>query len=91
MAARIDKNGCKSCVWLTRSAPPRARPRYQAKKPIHIENRPTYTNPTQAEVATGCVGHSTSVAGRVTGRAITHTQQITRSAPSAGVTLAPKM
>ena len=41
IAARIEKNGCSSCVWLTRSAPPRASPRYQAKKPAHIENTPT--------------------------------------------------
>ena len=35
------RNGCTSCTWLTRSAPPRARPRYQAKKPAHMENTPT--------------------------------------------------
>ena len=40
-AARIDRKGCSNWVWLTRSAPPSARPRYQAKKPTHIENTPT--------------------------------------------------
>src|SRR6185369_13148305 len=29
-----DRNGWTSCTWLTRTVPPIARPRYQAKKPI---------------------------------------------------------
>lgn len=90
-AARMERKGCSSCVWLTRRAPPRASPRYQAKKPAHIENTPTYRKPPQAEGATGWLGHSHSVAGRETGSAIRHTQQITRSAPSAGVMRAPWM
>ena len=36
-----DRNGCTSCTWLTRTVPPSARPRYQAKKPSHIENSVT--------------------------------------------------
>ena len=36
-----DRKGWTSCTWLTRSAPPQARPRYQAKKPIHIEKSET--------------------------------------------------
>ena len=35
------RNGCTSCTWLTRTVPPSARPRYQAKKPSHIENTVT--------------------------------------------------
>ena len=88
-ANRIDRKGCRSCVWLTRSAPPMASARYQAKKPIHIENMPTYTNAAQATGATGCAGQVSQVPGSVTGRASTVTQQITRSAPRAGVTCAP--
>ena len=36
-AKRSERNGCTSCTWLTRTAPPSASPRYQAKKPSHIE------------------------------------------------------
>ena len=32
------RKGCTSCTWLTRTTPPSARPRYQAKNPSHIEN-----------------------------------------------------
>ena len=35
------RKGCSSCTWLTRTVPPSARPRYQAKKPSHIENSVT--------------------------------------------------
>ena len=37
-AAISARKGCRSCTWLTRSTPPSARPRYQAKKPSHMEN-----------------------------------------------------
>ena len=40
-AMSIEKKGCTSCTWLTRTVPPSARPRYQAKNPIHIENTAT--------------------------------------------------
>ncbi len=40
-ANSMDKNGCTSCTWLTRTVPPSARPRYQPKKPSHIENTAT--------------------------------------------------
>ena len=36
-AASMDTKGWISCTWLTRRAPPQASPRYQAKKPSHIE------------------------------------------------------
>ena len=35
------RKGCTSCTWLTRTVPPSARPRYQAKNPIHMENSVT--------------------------------------------------
>jgi hypothetical protein len=88
-AARMLTNGCSSCSWLTRSAPPSASPRNQAKKPAHMENTPTYSRASQAEVLTGCSGQVSSAPGTVSGSAITQTQLITRSAPSTGVTLAP--
>jgi len=37
----------------------------------------------------GCAAQSSSAPGKVTGRAASVTQQITRSAPSAGVMRAP--
>ena len=37
-ANSMPRKGCSSWTWLTRTVPPSARPRYQAKKPIHIEN-----------------------------------------------------
>jgi hypothetical protein len=40
-ANNIERKGWTSCTWLTRTVPPRARPRYQAKKPSHIENTVT--------------------------------------------------
>lgn len=35
-AARIERNGCKYWVWLTRATPPSASPWYQAKKPRNM-------------------------------------------------------
>ena len=40
-ANSMPRNGCTSCTWLTRTVPPRARPRYHAKNPSHIENTAT--------------------------------------------------
>ena len=40
-AKAIDRKGCSNCTWLTRSMPPNCSPRYQAKKPSHIENSAT--------------------------------------------------
>ena len=40
-AASSARKGCSICTWLTRTSPPSARPRYQAKKPSHIENTVT--------------------------------------------------
>ncbi len=87
----MAKKGCSSCVWLTRSAPPQSSPRYQAKKPAHIDTVPTYAKPAQAlgRMSPALAGHSHSAMGSVMGSAPRQTQQITRSAPSAGVTLAP--
>src|SRR5205085_2043873 len=76
-----ERNGCRSCTWLTRTAPPRASPRYQAKKPSHIENSVTYAKPAQAAPEAGCAGQASAVSGTVSGRLPTSTQQITCSAP----------
>ena len=40
-ANSMARKGCSSCTWLTRSAPPQSSPRYQAKKPAHIDTVPT--------------------------------------------------
>src|SRR5690606_25576055 len=69
--------------------PPMARPRNQAKKPAHMENTPTYSRAIHADAATACVGQVSQAPGTVMGNAITHTQQMTRSAPSVAVTCAP--
>jgi hypothetical protein len=76
-ANSIDRKGCSSCTWLTRSAPPRASARYHAKKPSHMENSDTYRKPPQADAGTGCVGHSAAVTGSVTGSDSTSTHEIT--------------
>src|SRR6187402_2203137 len=75
-AARMLKNGCSNCVWLTFSAPPNASPRYQAKNPAHIENTPTYTRPHHADGRMACAGQVNTAPGKVSGSAITQTQQI---------------
>ena len=62
-AARMERKGCSSCVWLTRRAPPRASPGTRRRSRPNIENTPTYRKPPQAEGATGWLGHSHSVAG----------------------------
>ena len=41
MANSRLKNGWTSWTWLTRTAPPKANPRYQAKKPSHMEKTAT--------------------------------------------------
>ena len=74
------RKGCSSCTWLTRTVPPSASARYQAKKPSHIENSETYARPIQAEVRAFCAGQLANVTGKVTGKDNTSTQQMTRSA-----------
>ena len=83
------RNGCTSCTWLTRTVPPSARPRYQAKKPSHIENSVTYAKPPHALALTGAAGQVASATGNVNGRLSTNTQQITCSAGNSPATRAP--
>ena len=70
--------GCNSCTWLTRSVPPQARPRYQAKKPIHIENTATYAEATATtrRLHRAPSGHCVNSTGSVTGSASTSTHEI---------------
>ena len=83
------RKGWISCTWLTRTRPPSARPRYQAKKPSHIENSETYKKPTHDEARTGASGQNHSAAGSVKGSDITSTQQMTCGAGISAATLAP--
>ena len=71
--------GCKSWTWLTRTVPPSTSPRYQAKKPSHMENTPKYTSAHQALAGTAWAGHNSQVAGRLSGRASNSAQLITCS------------
>ncbi len=83
-ANSMPRNGCTSCIWLTRTVPPRARPRYQAKKPSHMENTDTYARAAQAAGATDAAasgeGAKNQAAGSATGSPITSAQQITAPA-----------
>ena len=76
-ASSIDRNGCSSWIWLTRSMPPSCSPRYQAKKPSQTENTLTYRKPPQATARTGPVGQVASATGTVTGRHSTSSQLMT--------------